>query len=114
MDPLTQEQIIEEINIRKVRFKPLRLAYWFLALIFLFIFVDMFFLKILNLQEYGDFRTPVNVMLFFAYLWGNVYFIHDFLTNKLGSLSNVPFMPKIGFIGWNVVCLGHLSGLISA
>ena len=61
------EQIIEEIFIRKGRFKPLRLAYWFLGLIFLFIFADMFFLKILNLQDYGDFRTPVNVMLFFTY-----------------------------------------------
>ena len=111
MENPSQEQIIEEINIRKGRFKPLRLAYWLLGLIFLFIFADMFFLKILNLQDYGDFRTPVNVMLFFTYSQGNVYFIHDFLTDKLGDISNLAFMPKIGILCWNIVCLGHLFGL---
>ena len=40
-------------------------------------------------------------------------FIHDFVTDKLGNFSNVSIAGKLGFLGWNIVCLGHLFGFIS-
>ena len=114
MENLTPEEILEEINRRRDRFKNLRFISWAFLLVFFFLLADMFFLRILNLQNYGDFRTPVNVTLFFIYVWGNLYFIHDFLTDKMANTSNVPVMNKIGLLGWNVVCLGHLFGFINA
>ena len=114
MENLTPDEILEEINRRQKRFQYLRYLSWIFALIFFFLIADMFFFRILNLQNYGDFRTPVKIVLFFAYIWGNLYFIYDFLTDKMEKLSNVPFMSKLGFIGWNIVCLGHLFGFINA
>ena len=114
MENFTPDEILEEINRKRDRFKNLRFISWAFLLVFFFLLADMFFLRILNLQNYGDFRTPVNVTLFFVYVWGNLYFIHDFLTDKMANTSNVPVMNKIGFLGWNVVCLGHLFGFINA
>jgi len=110
---LTPEEIIDEIDKRKERFKFLRYLSWVFAIIFFFVIADIFFLNTLNLQDYGDFNTPINVMLFFAYVWGNLYFIYDFLTDKMENLSNVPLISKLGFVGWNIVCLGHLFGFIN-
>ena len=113
MENLTPDEILEEINRRQERFKYLRYLSWISLLISFFLIADILFLGVLNLQIYGDFRTTVNVTLFFAYVWGNLHFIYDFLTDKMEKLSNVPFLSKLGFLGWNVVCLGILLGFIN-
>ena len=42
------------------------------------------------------------------YVWFNLVMTYDFLTDKLGKISNVRFMGKLGFIGWNFIMLGNL------
>ena len=121
MENLTPDEILEEINKRQERFKYLRYLSWVFALIFFLLIVDIFFFEwrlarepeLIGLQNYGDFINPVNIILFFAYVWGNLYFIYDFLTDKMEKLSNTPFMNKVAFLGWNVVCLGNLLGFIN-
>ena len=106
----TPEEILEEINERKERFKFLRYLSWIFAIIFFFLLADIFFFEITNLRNFGDFTTPIRIILFFAYAWGNLHMIHDFLTNKMQRLNLIPFLQKLAFVGWNIVCLGHLIG----
>ena len=113
MEYLHPEEIIEEISRRKKKFKYLRFLSWIFLFIFFLLIVDVFFLKVLNLQSYGDYRITINFLLFFNCFWFNLHFIHDFLTDKMAMVSNIPFVSKFGFLGWNVFCLGHISGLIN-
>lgn len=108
---LNEEQIAEEYESRCAQYAWLRYLGWGMGLLFIVLMVDLFSGRSLLMKAIDN---GVDVYLFVAYIWGNLYIFHSFFTEKLGRWNLVSFPTKVGIFGWNLVCLGHLLGFIKA
>ena len=110
---MDEQLIAEEYERRREEYAWLRYASWVTGLVFVVLIIDLFSGRE-TLSFMKDIDNSIKVYLFIAYLWGNLYIAYDFLTDKLGRWGMVSFTMKIGIVGWNLVCLGHLFGVLQS
>ena len=108
---LDNDQITEEYETRKQQYAWVRYTGWACALVFVLLIADLFSGRSF-VSKFGDAEVALRLYLLVALLWGNFYFAFDFLTDKLGRLDLTSFASKIGIVGFNIVCLGHMFGFI--
>lgn len=106
-----EQEIAEEYNARSKQFSWIKYAGWASGAFFILLIVDLFQgRELLGFMKGID--NAVEVYIFVGLIWGNLYFAFDFLTYKLGRLDLTPLLSKIGIIGFNVVCIGHIFGFL--
>ena len=104
-----ENEIAEEYNSRCDQFSWVRYANWACGAFFVVLILDLFQgHELLGFMKGVD--NAFEVYIFVGLIWGNLYFAFDFLTDKLGRLDLVPLLSKVGIIGFNVVCIGHIFG----
>ena len=110
---MDENQVAAEYEARKQQYAWIRYAGWASGAFFILLMVDLFQgRELLGFMKGVD--NAVEVHIFVGLIWGNLYFAFDFLTDKSGRLDLTSSLSKIGIVGFNVVCLGHIFGFISA
>ena len=108
---LDNDQIAEEYEARKQQYAWVRYIGWVCGLVFVLLMADLFSGRSF-VSKFANAEVALRLYLLVALLWGNLYFAFDFLTDKLCRLDLTSFASKIGIVGFNIVCLGHLFGFI--
>lgn len=107
------QELAREYEARSSQFSWIKYASWASGAFFILLMLDLVQgRELLGFMKGVD--KAVEVYIFVGLIWGNLYFAFDFLTDKLGRLDLTSSLSKIGIVGFNVVCLGHIFGFISA
>lgn len=105
------QEVAGEYEARSNQFSWIKYSSWVSGAFFILLMVDLFQgRELLGIMKGVD--NAVEVYIFVGLIWGNLYFAFDFLTDKLGRFDLTPLLSKIGIIGFNVVCMGHIFGFI--
>jgi hypothetical protein len=102
-------EINDQILLRKKKYSHLNSLKWISGLISILFALDLFNwminwlpFSVSSLLSY--IFSPFVFLIFFVWIWGNLFWIYNFLTIGLGKLSYNSLYTKIWFLGFNFAC----------
>ncbi len=99
---------LEEYEVRKQKYFPIRIMTWVTGMIFLILIIDFLFFRKSLLPNTID---PIKVYLVVGMISYDCFFYHTFQTEYFGKVSNLSLIEKIKIVGFNLVCLGWIIGV---